>query len=138
MCNASGILSEKTELWIHSVWKIQQVYVHAGHTSEQVTHCGSSPATACLQGQQLICQHTARQHFDSEVISNIKIASLGLNSVTRIPQPLEEKPNCSMGYALAKASIAPPSAGAGTEAVTHPGLHCHHSQVTAENEFNKG
>lgn len=136
MCNALGILFGETELWIHSVWKIHQLCVHAGHTSEQVTHCSLSPATACLQGQQPICQHTARQHFDSEVVSNIKIVSLGLNSVTGMPQPPEVIPNCPMGYALAKASPAPPPAGA--VAVTHSGLHCHHSQVTAENEFNEG
>lgn len=40
-----------------------------------------------------------------------------------------------MPHALLTASTAPPSTGAGTQAVTHSGLH---GQVTAKNDFNKG
>lgn len=78
------------------------------------------PATGCLQDEQLIYQHKARQHFDSEVASNTKKVSLELNAVTGINWPSEDKQNtnCQIISTLAKAYITSPSARAGMETIT--------------------
>lgn len=88
-----------------------RLHLRTGDTLQPVTchHVSAGPAAKLL----------ARQPLDSEVVSNIKIFSLGLNSVTWMPQPPAVMPKCPVGYALAKASTAPPSAG--TAAVTHWG-----------------